>query len=112
MWKWLQDLVLPAPRPARVEPDPEPAVAPSPSVELVAIAAGHTQLQDQDHCVGCAACSPYGTADDDTVLAYSVRYLTAFFARELLGDASVGAGLDGAGVALDVAQGRVTRSTR
>ena len=88
------------------------AVAPSPSVELVAIAAGHTQLQDQDHCVGCAACSPYGTADDDTVLAYSVRYLTAFFARELLGDASVGAGLDGAGVALDVAQGRVTRSTR
>lgn len=88
------------------------SVAPSPSVELVGLGAGHTQLQDQDHCVGCAACSPAGSADADEVLARAVRYLTAFFARELLDDATVGAGLDGAGAAIDVAQGRLTRSTR
>lgn len=88
------------------------SVAPSPSVELVGLGAGHTQLQDQDYCVGCAACSPDGNADSGAVLALAVRYLTAFFARELLDDATVGAGLDGAGAAIDVAEGRLTRSTR
>ncbi|OGQ16772.1 MAG: hypothetical protein A2138_25150 [Deltaproteobacteria bacterium RBG_16_71_12] len=86
--------------------------APSPSVELVGVGAGHTQLQDQDACVGCAACSPAGSADDEEVLALAVRYLTAFFARELLDDEAVGAGLDGAGAAVDVAEGRITRTTR
>lgn len=87
-------------------------LAPTPSVELVGLGAGHTQLQDEDHCVGCAACSPQGSADGDVVLGLAVRYLTAFFARELLDDATVGAGLDGAGAALDVAEGRLTRATR
>lgn len=87
-------------------------LAPTPSVELVGLGAGHTQLQDEDHCVGCAACSPQGSADGDVVLGLAVRYLTAFFARELLDDATVGAGLDGAGAALDVAEGRITRATR
>jgi hypothetical protein len=32
-----------------------------------------------------------------------VRYLTAFFARQLLGDASVGAAFQGAGAAQDEA---------
>lgn len=87
-------------------------LAPTPSVELVGLGAGHTQLQDQAHCVGCAACSPAGSADSDEVLALSVRYLTAFFARELLDDSEVGAGLDGAGASVDVTAGRITRAVR
>lgn len=81
--------------------------APTPSVQIVGLGAGHTQLQSQDHCVGCAACTPGGDAEDDVVLTYSVRYLSAFFARELLDDASVGAALQGAGAGIDVAAGRV-----
>ncbi len=87
-------------------------VAPAPSVELVGLGVGHTQLQDQAHCVACGACTPAGSADSDEALALAVRYLTAFFARELLDDASVGAGLDGAGASVDVAAGRVTRAVR
>ena len=41
------------------------------------------------------------------MLAYSQRYLTAFFARELLDDASVGATFEGAGALGDVAAGLV-----
>jgi hypothetical protein len=39
------------------------------------------------------------------VLATAVKYLTAFFARQLLGDAPVGAAFQGAGEAQDVAAG-------
>jgi hypothetical protein len=42
------------------------------------------------------------------VLDASVRYLTAFFARLLLGDTSVGAAFAGAGIHADVADGVVT----
>ena len=88
------------------------AVAPAPSVKIEGVGAGHTQLQSQDDCVGCAACTPDGDADDDVVLSYAVRYLTAFFARELQDDTAVGATLQGAGSALDVANGRVRIESR
>lgn len=88
------------------------AVAPAPSLRIEGVGAGHTQLQSQDDCVGCAACTPGGDADDDVVLSYAVRYLTAFFARELLDDTAVGATLQGAGSGLDVAAGRVRLESR
>jgi hypothetical protein len=42
------------------------------------------------------------------VLAYSRRYLTAYFARELLGDRAVGAAFEGAGAPQDQGAGLVT----
>ena len=48
-----------------------------------------------------------GTANQQVVLRYAVRYLTAFFARELLGDASVGKTFQGAGATADEAAGLV-----
>ena len=83
-------------------------LAPSPSVLVVGLGAGHTQLEVPSGCTACSICSPSGTADGAVVLAYSVRYFTAFFARELLGDTSVGAHFEGAGGPADVAAGRVT----
>ena len=83
------------------------AAGPSPSVKLTGVGAGHTQLEDQTSCSACGVCTPAGTADSKTVLAYALRYATAFFARELLGDARVGAAFEGAGAAADVAAGRV-----
>jgi hypothetical protein len=83
-------------------------LTPSPSVLIIGVGAGHTQLETADACTACTLCSPSGTADSNTVLAYAVRYFTAFFARELQGDASVGPTLDGAGAQTDVAAGRVT----
>lgn len=83
------------------------AAAAAPSVELVGKGAGHTQLEDAASCSACGICTPAGTADGKVVLAYALRYLTAFFARELLGDARVGAAFEGAGAASDVAAGRV-----
>jgi chlorophyllase-like protein len=77
----------------------------APSVEIVALGAGHTMFAVP--CVACGICTPQGTADQQVVLDYSVRYLMAFFARELLGDTSVGPVFEGAGAALDVAAGRV-----
>lgn len=70
--------------------------------------AGHTQLEPADACTACGICSPSGTADPAVVLAYATRCLTAFFARELLGDTGVGATFDGALGPADVAAGRVT----
>jgi hypothetical protein len=84
----------------------------APTVLVKALGAGHVQLEDPATCNACGLCSPAGTADTNVVLAYSVRYLTAFFARELLGDASVGAGFAGAGAAADTAAGRVTITTK
>jgi dienelactone hydrolase len=83
-------------------------LAPAPSVLIVGLGAGHTQLEPADGCTACGICSPSGTADPAVVLAYATRYLTAFFARELLGDTAVGATFDGALGPDDVAAGRVT----
>ena len=46
-------------------------------------------------------------SNPSTVLGYSVRYLAAFFARELLGDKSVGAAFEGAGATADVKAGLI-----
>jgi len=86
--------------------------APSPSAEIVALNASHTQFEDQSGCVACGLCTPMGSAGDAVVLAYSVRYLTAFFARELLGDTGVGAAFQGAGATADVAAGLITITTK
>ena len=83
-------------------------LAPSPSTLIVGLGAGHTQLEPADACSACGICSPSGTADPAVVLAYATRYLTAFFARELLGDTAVGATFDGALGPADIAAGRVT----
>ncbi len=83
-------------------------LAPSPSVLIVGVGAGHTELESPDACTECSICTPSGTADPAVVLAYADRYFTAFFARELLGDASVGPTFAGALGPDDVAAGRVT----
>ena len=87
-------------------------LAPSPSAQIVGLGAGHVQLEDPTGCSVCTICSPTGTADSAVVLAYATRYLTAFFARELLGDTSVGADFSGAGGPADVAASRVTIATK
>jgi chlorophyllase len=81
--------------------------ASSPIVAITAVGADHTMFEDPAQCSFCSLCVK-GTADQATVLGYSVRYLMAFFARELLGDASVGATFGGAGASLDEAAGLVT----
>jgi hypothetical protein len=81
---------------------------PSPSVAVTAVDASHTQFEDPASCVACGLCTPMGTANSAVVLGYSVRFLTAFFARELMGDASVGAAFQGAGGPGDIAAGLVT----
>ncbi len=83
------------------------AAAPSPSVLVTALNASHTEFEVQSACVECALCTPMGTANPQVVLDYAVRYLTAFFARELLGDTSVGATFQGAGASADEAAGLV-----
>jgi hypothetical protein len=81
---------------------------PSPSVLIVGEGAGHTQFELASACTACGICSPAGTANPNQVLAYALKYFTAFFARELLGDASVGDAFQGAGGAADEASGLVT----
>jgi dienelactone hydrolase len=81
--------------------------APSPSVLITAVDASHTEFEVQSSCVDCALCTPMGSANQQVVLAYAVRYLTAFFARELLGDTSVGTTFQGAGGPADQAAGLV-----
>lgn len=75
-----------------------------PSLELTAIGADHTQFEDPATCALCTLCTK-GSADGAVVLAESVRYLTAFFARQLLGDTRVDAALQSAA---DVAAERIT----
>jgi dienelactone hydrolase len=82
------------------------ASVPSPSVSITALGADHTMFEDPAACVACSLCAA-GTADPTTVLRYAVRYLTAFFARLLLGQASVGVEFQGAGLPLDTAAGLV-----
>ncbi len=78
----------------------------SPIVAITAVSADHTMFEDPSNCSFCTLCTA-GTANAAEVLAYSARYMTAFFARELLGDSSVGAAFQGAGASQDVAAGRV-----
>ncbi len=80
--------------------------AASPAVVITALDADHTMFQDPANCRFCSLCTK-GTATPSTVLGYSVRYLTAFFARELLGDKSVGAAFEGAGATADVKAGLI-----
>lgn len=82
--------------------------APAPTVMITGLGAGHMQLEDREACIGCQGlCTPGGTAPDVVVLRYAVRYLTAFFARELLGDDTVGPAFSGAGAARDVSDGLI-----
>jgi len=84
------------------------AAAPSPSVLITAVNASHTEFEVQSACVACGLCTPMGTANPQGWSSTnSVRYLMAFFARELLGDASVGATFQGAGAPADEAAGLV-----
>jgi hypothetical protein len=76
-------------------------------VLITAVNASHTEFELQSACVDCGVCVPMGTANQQVVLAYAVRYLTAFFARELLGVASVGTTFQGAGGTADQAAGLV-----
>jgi dienelactone hydrolase len=80
--------------------------ASSPAVAITAVNADHTMFEDPASCSFCTLCTK-GTASQPLVLATAVRYLTAFFARQLLGDATVGATFDGAGALQDVAAGTV-----
>jgi predicted dienelactone hydrolase len=87
------------------------AAAPSPSLEITALNAGASQFEDANACAFCGYCTD-GTTAAATVLAYSKKYLTAFFARELNGDAHVGATLDGAGLPADTAAGLVKSTSK
>jgi hypothetical protein len=78
--------------------------AASPAVSITAINADHTMFEDPASCSFCALCTA-GTADQTLILATAVRYVTAFFARQLLGDAAVGAAFAGAGTGQDIAAG-------
>lgn len=88
------------------------ARAASPAVSLTAVGAGHTHFEQQDQCVACGLCTPDGPADKAAVLDLAIRYVTAFFARELLGDAHVGADFAGAGASADVKAGVLTRAVK
>jgi len=83
------------------------SLAASPIVAITVANADHTMFQDQTSCTFCGVCTK-GTALPSAVLSTSIRYLTAFFARELLGDTSVGAAFQGAGAATDVASKIIT----
>jgi dienelactone hydrolase len=78
--------------------------AASPIVSLTRIGADHTMFEDPGSCAFCTFCTP-GSANATQVLADAERYLTAFFGRVLLGDASVGPTFGGAGAPADVAVG-------
>ncbi len=87
-------------------------LAPSPSVAVAFNGANHTQFEAPTGCTLCGLCMPAGTADETVVLSHAVRYFTAYFARELLGDTTVGPAFEGAGAAADVAAGVVTISSK
>jgi len=81
--------------------------ASSPAVAITATNADHTMFEDPANCTFCTLCTP-GTASQPDVESAAARYSMAFFARELLGDASVGAAFQGAGIGADVNSGLVT----
>ena len=72
---------------------------------ITAVDADHTMFEDPANCSFCTLCIA-GTAKPALVLATAVRYLTAFFARQLLGD-TTWRGLPGSGANQDVAAGIV-----
>lgn len=80
------------------------AAASSPALAITAVNADHVMFEDPASCSFCTLCTP-GTATASTVLSTSVRLMTTFFAKNLLGDASVDAAL---GTAADVAAGTVS----
>jgi len=80
------------------------AAASAPALAITAVNGDHVMFEDPASCSFCTLCTA-GTANAATVLATSVRLMTAFFAKNLLGDASVDATL---GTAADVAAGTVT----
>jgi hypothetical protein len=80
--------------------------ASSAAVAITALNADHTMFQDPANCNFCSMCTK-GTANASVVLSYSVRYLMAFFARELLGDRSVGVAFEGAGATADIKAGLI-----
>jgi dienelactone hydrolase len=80
--------------------------AASPAVAITAVNADHTMFEDPASCSFCTVCTA-GTASQPLVLSTAVRYLTAFFARQLLGDTSVGTAFLGAGASQDVAAGTI-----
>lgn len=89
------------------------AASPSPSIAVTVVGAAHPQFEDLSNCSSCLLpCSPAGTANSQAVLALAMRYLTAFFARELLGDASVGMLLQGAGATADESAGVITITSK
>jgi hypothetical protein len=83
------------------------ASASPPAVAVTIENSGHMQFLDESKGVAVSYCTPEGTADSATVLSTAVHYMTAFFARELLGDASVGAAFGGAGAPADIASGTI-----
>jgi Chlorophyllase enzyme len=89
------------------------AVSPSPSVAIVVANASHSQFEDVGNCSICGLlCSPMGTANSQAVLDLAIRYLTADFARLLLGDTSVGSLFQGAGAPADEASGAITMMSK
>ena len=83
----------------------------TPAVAITVANADHTMFEDPARCSFCTLCTA-GTANQSQVESTAVRYLTAFFARELLGDTSVGAAFAGAGAGLDVAAGSITIASK
>jgi hypothetical protein len=81
------------------------SAASPPAVAVTIEGAGHFDFLDQSQAIAKFYCTPGGTADPTLVLSTAAHYLMAFFARELLGDASVGAAFDGVGAPADVAAG-------
>jgi hypothetical protein len=80
--------------------------ASSPAVAITAIGADHTMFEVPASCFACTVCTA-GTANQAQVIGAAERYLTAFFARQLLGDATVGPAFNGAGAQQDLAAGLI-----
>ncbi len=84
------------------------AVSPTPSIAITVANASHSQFENVGGSAGGLICSPLGTANTQTVIELAMKYLTAFFATELLGDSSVGPQFQGEGIAADEAAGLIT----
>jgi hypothetical protein len=79
-----------------------------PAVAVTVEGAGHFGFLDESKAIALSYCTPEGTTDNQTVLSTAAHYLMAFFARELLGDSTVGAAFDGTGAQADIAAGTIT----
>jgi hypothetical protein len=79
-----------------------------PDVAVTIEGSGHFDFLDQSQAIAESYCTPEGTVDPTLALDTAAHYLMAFFARELLGDSSVGPAFDGAGAQADVAAGIIT----